>query len=393
MMRPRLLLTITSIFLFTFTMFGQDVESERAKKREIEEQIKLIDSQIKANNDKKQENLQTLRLTRKKIEARKELIRSIDNQIKSYDLSIKQKNNEIEQLNRRLDTLTSYYEKLIYNSYKVRDTKIWFLYLLSSKDISQGLRRWSYLKSISETAREQAARIRDTKYEIQIETEKLKSLRLASLDARKEREMEYTLLTKEEKSVNSTIARLNKKEKEMKKELNKKKKEVERLNRQIEQILAAATKKTKSENKPADVKLSKEFGENKGKLPRPVKGVVTEPFGQNYHPVFKNIKMPFNNGINISCDKDSKVKSVFNGVVKQILVMPGYNQCVLVQHGDYFTFYCKLKMVNVKSGDKISTGDIIGIVDTDEESGNGELHFQLWKGTQKQNPEHWLSKK
>ena len=79
--------------------------------------------------------------------------------------------------------------------------------------------------------------------------------------------------------------------------------------------------------------------------------------------------------------------------MKQILVMPGYNQCVLVQHGDYFTFYCKLKMVNVKSGDKISTGDIIGIVDTDEESGNGELHFQLWKGTQKQNPEHWLSKK
>ena len=83
MMRPRLLLTLTSIFLFTFTMFGQDVESERAKKREIEEQIKLIDSQIKANNDKKQENLQTLRLTRKKIEARKELILSIDNQIKS----------------------------------------------------------------------------------------------------------------------------------------------------------------------------------------------------------------------------------------------------------------------------------------------------------------------
>ena len=69
--------------------------------------------------------------------------------------------------------------------------------------------------------------------------------------------------------------------------------------------------------------------------------------------------------------------------------MPGYDQCVLVQHGEYFTFYCKLKRVYVKSGDKISTGDRIGEISLNED-GNAELHFQLWKGTDKQNPENWL---
>ena len=139
-----------------------------------------------------------------------------------------------------------------------------------------------------------------------------------------------------------------------------------------------------------DYALSAKFGENKGRLPWPVQnGVVIQKFGQTYHPVFKNLKMPYNNGINISSPAGSNATAVFDGVVKQVLVMPGYDQCVLVQHGEYFTFYCKLRQVFVKSGDKLSTGDRIGQISTNED-GNAELHFQLWKGTDKQNPETWL---
>ena len=141
----------------------------------------------------------------------------------------------------------------------------------------------------------------------------------------------------------------------------------------------------------ADYKLSGEFASNKGRLPWPVDGgVVVEKFGQHNHPVFKNIKMPYNNGVNISAPAGSRVKAVFDGVVKQILVIPGYNQCVLVQHGSYFTFYCKLKEVSVKAGQNVRTGGVIGVADV--EDGNSLLHFELWKGTEKQNPELWLRK-
>lgn len=68
--------------------------------------------------------------------------------------------------------------------------------------------------------------------------------------------------------------------------------------------------------------------------------------------------------------------------------MPGYNKCVLVQHGNYFSFYCKLGNVNVKVGDKVKTGDTIGTVDTLD--GSTQLHFEIWKGTTPQNPETWL---
>jgi murein DD-endopeptidase MepM/ murein hydrolase activator NlpD len=98
--------------------------------------------------------------------------------------------------------------------------------------------------------------------------------------------------------------------------------------------------------------------------------------------------MPFNNGVTVAVARNTPVRAVFDGVVSQIVVIPGYNQCVLVQHGSYFTFYCKLKSVSVKAGDKIKTGDIIGTVDTLD--GDTQLHFQIWKGTSPQNPESWL---
>ena len=115
---------------------------------------------------------------------------------------------------------------------------------------------------------------------------------------------------------------------------------------------------------------------------------MIESFGQHYHPVNKSVKLPFNNGVNIATANAAQVKAVFDGEVRQVIVMPGYNQCVLIQHGEYFTFYCKLGSVSVKAGDKVKTGQTIGKVDTI--AGETELHFQLWKGRAPQDPELWL---
>ena len=148
----------------------------------------------------------------------------------------------------------------------------------------------------------------------------------------------------------------------------------------------------KGDAKPQiDYKLASEFSRNKGRLPWPAAGPVVEGFGQRYHPVFTRLKMPFNNGIDVALSPGTAVSAVFDGVVKQIVVMPGYNICVLVQHGNYFSFYCKLQTADVKAGDKVKTGQRIGTVDTI--NGETRLHFQIWQGQSPQNPELWLRKK
>ena len=141
-------------------------------------------------------------------------------------------------------------------------------------------------------------------------------------------------------------------------------------------------------SKAVDYKLAAEFEANKGKLPWPADGPVVEKFGKHNHPVYTSITMPFNNGIGISLSPGTYVNSVFDGEVKRVIMMPGYNKCVLVQHGNYFSFYCKLGQVSVKAGDKVKTGQTIGQVDTID--GQAMLHLQIWKEKTPQNPEAWL---
>ena len=387
----RHLAVILTVMLATLSVSAQDISRQKERKKQIEEEINLIDKQLATNRDKRQESLNTLILTRRKLNARKELISQLDDDIRGYDMSIESTDRLIHRLNARLDTLMEYHAGLIRGAYKTRDTQVWLIYILSSKDISQGLRRWSYLKNISASVREQALQIEDTRAQLQTENLRLSELKARSVSTRQEREKEREILSEEERKMNNMVIQLSKEEKTMKKQLEQMQKEVERLNKEIERILAETVRQQQSDKgQSVDYALSAKFGENKGKLPWPVKGgIVIQKFGQTYHPVFKQLKMPYNNGINISAAAGSNASAVFDGVVKQILVMPGYDQCVLVQHGEYFTFYCKLRQVFVNRGDTVSTGDRIGQISLNDD-GNAELHFQLWKGTEKQNPENWL---
>ncbi len=390
----RVYLIFSLLMLSLFSLSAQNISKQTAQKKKIEEEIALIDVQLNTTQNQKHDNLQALALTQTKIEARRNLIEQIDKEIEGYNKSIAIKNQQIARLSARLDTLKYYYDKLILNSYKNRDSKVWFMYIMASDNLGQGLRRWSYLRNLSHSVQVQAMNIREVQLDLALENENLRKLKLESLSTKKQREKEYEELSNEEVAVTNTISRLSKQEKQMRSQLEKKKKEMERLNKEIEKILADAVREQKraGEKIAIDYELSAKFSDNKGKLPWPVKnGVIVEKFGQAYHPVFRNVKLPFNNGVNFSTTVGENAYCIFDGVVKQVLVMPGYNQCVLVQHGEYFTFYCKLKRVFVSAGDKLATGQEIGSIATSDD-GNAVFHFQLWKGTEKQNPEHWLRK-
>lgn len=65
---------------------------------------------------------------------------------------------------------------------------------------------------------------------------------------------------------------------------------------------------------------------------------------------------------------------------------------VLVQHGEYFTLYSNLQEVFVKSGDKVNTKQVLGLVQTNEDDGKTEVHLEIWKGSSKMDPEGWLAR-
>jgi septal ring factor EnvC (AmiA/AmiB activator) len=424
-MRPisRLAIYLNTLLLVIFLTGGdlhsqtKEIENQKEKIKQIEADISYLDNQILATQKKKKNTLDELVLIQRKVSNRKKLLAELDAQIKGQTREIAQIQKNISALGKRLDTLEHYYRNMVYNAYKHRDTRLWFMYILASENFDQGYRRWSYLKNYSKTINSQAEKIRELKEERSAELEKLEKIKADNILRQKARKKEYDKFAAEEKQQRAFAKSLDKKQSQYRSQLAKKRQEASRLAKEVERMIATeikrqqelarmAQKREQNSNQPqqqkdigrvefeeyaSNTKLSGSFSLNKGKLPFPVaQGVVVEQFGIHPHPTLKNVKLPFNNGINISTKPGSGVKAVFDGVVKQVIAIPGYNQCVLVQHGQYFTFYCKLAKVTVKVGDKVSTGETLGNLESG--GSTATLHFELWNGTTKQNPELWLKK-
>ena len=395
----RFLPIVLGLLLVGAAVSAQDTRRQESRKAQLEKEIAAINRQLKDNARSSSRALTDLALVRRKIAARQELIAESDREIRALDDSMKVRQREIDRLQARHDTLSLYYNRLVRGAYKNRDSRLWYMYILSSENIGQAVRRFGYLKGLSRNMSEQGKRIQETAAALEVEKERLAGLKEEAQVLRGQRQADVDALRGEEGESASLVARLEKDRRKYQNDLRKKNREVEALNREIAEIIRKATAKPKSSGKSTskggkttstavDETLSKNFAANKGRLPWPVEGTVIESYGQHYHPVYKNVKLPFNNGVTLAVARGAQAHAVFDGTVAQVVVIPGYNQCVLVQHGSYFTFYCKLKSVSVKAGEKVKTGQVLGTVDT--LSGEDQFHFQLWQERTPQNPENWL---
>ena len=395
----RFLPIVLGLLLLGAAASAQDTRRQESRKAQLEKEIAAINRQLRENSQAGSRALTDLALVRRKIAARQELIVESDREIQALDDSMKVKQKEIDRLQARHDTLSLYYNRLVRSAYKNRDSRVWYMYILSSESIGQAVRRFGYLRGLSRNMSEQARRIQEAAAALELEKERLADLKAQAQVLRSRRQADVDALRAEEGESASLVARLEKDRKKYQSELQKKNREVEALNREIAEIIRKATAKPKSSGKSSskggkttstavDEALSKNFASNKGRLPWPVEGTVVESYGQHYHPVYKNVKLPFNNGVTLAVSRGAQARAVFDGTVTKVALIQGFNQCVIVQHGSYFTLYCKLKTVGVKVGDKVTTGQVVGVVDTI--SGEDQFHFQLWKERTPQNPEDWL---
>lgn len=390
----RYIYMVVALLSVSMAASAQDTRAQEEKKARLEREIAIIDKQLAENASQSSSMLTDLSLIRKKISNRKALVSESDRVIRQYSDSIYLAQKEINRLQARVDTLTAHYSKLVLSAYKNRDSRIWYMYMFASDNLGQAFRRFGYFRNLSTQMKNEAKSIRTMQDELALKQERLALLKKDAEAVKAERQKELDNLRKDESKADSVVKKLQKDRKKYQSQLASKKKEINALNREIERLIANAMNKdgqktgSKKPKAPVDMKLDAEFSKNKGKLPWPADGPVVSRFGKHYHPVYKNLELPPNNGVDIALAKGEHVKAVFDGVVSQVLVMPGYNQCVLVQHGNYFTLYCKMKNIAVKAGDKVKTGQLIGDIDTI--NGQTQLHFEVWKGKDPQNPETWL---
>ncbi len=414
-------------------------EAQTSKKiKDLENQRKNALADIEVTNKLLQETktsttnlMGRLNLLIEQINSRKKVIDLLNEEISELDKELAEKEKNIKLLERELEYKRGNYASSLQKMQRNKKVQDQMLYILSAETFSQSYRRLRYLKEYATYQKLQAQEIILKQEELQKEKEALNKGKQEKLALLQNKEKERNTLQDEEKTKQTEVDGLKKKEKSLQAELDKKKKQAQALNRQIEKAIqeeieraereakkaaelqAAAEKKAKESGKtikPAEPErvaettggyamtreertLSSNFVNNKGALPFPIKGKykIVGRFGQQKHQELKYV-MTNNNGIDIQTSPGNDACAVFNGTVTSIFVVPGYNNSIIVQHGNYRTVYSNLKEVYVKTGSKVSTGQIIGKIFTDTEDGNVTiLHFELWKEKTKLNPEPWLN--
>lgn len=135
-----------------------------------------------------------------------------------------------------------------------------------------------------------------------------------------------------------------------------------------------------------NIELNENFIKNKGNLPWPVdKGVPILHFGRNVLPNKTQLDITC---VTIATDIGSNVKSVFDGVVSNIVFIEDM-QVVIIQHGKYFTTYSNLSSVQVQRGQNVKTGQVIGKAGANLD-GIGSIDFFINDEKNDIDPEKWL---
>ncbi len=140
---------------------------------------------------------------------------------------------------------------------------------------------------------------------------------------------------------------------------------------------------------PEIEKVSADFDNASGSLPWPVRnGVVSQKFGSLEDKDLKIVTT--NNGIDISVPASTPVRAVSGGKVVQIAFLPTFGNIVIVRHPkSYLTVYANLGQLSVAKDDLIKSQQLLG-VSGKMGDGRSVVHFEIWKGRVKQNPEKWL---
>jgi len=113
---------------------------------------------------------------------------------------------------------------------------------------------------------------------------------------------------------------------------------------------------------------------------------IASGFGYRIDPIYKTRKM--HAGMDFTAPTGTKVYATGDGVVEIVKVKRwGYGKHIVINHGfGYKTRYAHLSAFKVKRGQKVTRGQVIGLVGSTGKSTAPHLHYEVEKSGKKVNP-------
>lgn len=366
-------------------------ESIRKEKQETAQKIDRTKRQIKDNEAETRrelKNLQTIEGQMRERRADAARLRKDVDYLRAQNRSL---TDSIKANATRIEGLKASYAKSLRAIRRQRHLGSEAAFIFSAGTYSRARGRIRYLRELAAWQQEKSAEIQHATALLDARRERLDSLEgavRAGLDSITAIE---TGLREQKHRADAIVGSLKRQSKNLGKVLAEQEAQARKLDQELNRIIEEEARKSRT---PGDATPAQgaSFAQNKGKLPLPIdkKATVIASFGRHQHEDYAKVEVQ-NNGIDFETSPGASARCVFPGVVSMVIKMDGYNNVVLVRHGEYLTVYAGISKLNVHKGQQLAAGDLIGTIFSDPaDDGRTRLHFEVRHEIEKLDPAQWL---
>ena len=377
----------------------KDLELKRIS---LAKEINNIQKLINRSKDERKLVVENIENLNYKLDLQNEVIKITNNELNLISASIQNNQEAINRLKKSQKILKDQYAVMILRSYKTRSKTGKLMFVFSSANFQQALKRIQYFKQYSEYQNKQLQKIANNTEQLIIMGDNLSKEKNLQLKLISDNQNIKNNISQELSNKNNLLNFISKNQTKYVREIKLKQQKTAKIDKEIEKIIARAiaesNRKKNTSSKlfaltPEAKLLSNNFISNKGKLPWPVqKGYVSLKYGKQPHPIVKTATIQ-SNGIRIITASSQKARTIFNGTVYRIISSKNGSKTILIQHGNFFTVYKNLSNIYVNKGDEVFTKQEIGLIMTNKNSGQTILSFSLFKDNKTENPLFWIGKK
>lgn len=415
-MKRFLILFMVAVAVLPSVVVAQQRDQSRIKRERqaAERTIKETSRKINANKAETKKKQGALKKLHTEIKDKDREIVQLEASVAAIDASIAVASDSLAMLEGEYNRMRSAYVTALRKMQLSRNSMNPVAYVFSSGTVRQAINRVRYLRRFEQWRSRRSVEINESLLRINAARERLGGLyesRSASLGLLSQARSKLEI---EREETNRDVNRLKREGKSLEASLAKSQKKLRSLDAELDRLIAEQAKKRREQSagkqsgkkgtksaagkreitgiSDADRALSGSFESNRGRLLFPVAGryKITKGFGRQPHPELPHVETE-NSGIDIGVSGGTSARAIFNGTVSAIFRQPGFNTVVMVRHGSYISIYANLSSISVKTGDKVSTGQSIGVIGVDPDGGNNPvLHFELRKETAKLNPMQWV---
>ena len=391
-----LTITIFSLSFPSVPCFAQTederLETER-RLQALQEQLEQDRQRLSQTAQEEQISRETLTQLQREIALREELTRTYQLRVNQLSFTSDSLRISIEALERDIDELKEQYRRRATHAYKygrLHDLAL----ILSAESINQMLIRANYLHRFTNQRRQKLNEIEQAMKTLRARREELQAAMQRNEQLLAQAREEEQNLERLRRDRNRVLNNLTTQRSELEEEIRRKEAAVVQLADRIRQLTATASSRQRENlatNRAAAaeyIEMSGSFTQNQGKLPWPSEGVVTERFGTRVSPIYGTTTT--NPGILIATNPAAEVRSVFDGEVVLVDVMPEYGTIVSIAHGEYQTVYSNFSMVYINRGDRVRAGQVIGRAGTQAEPQRAAVFFAIFRNGQAIDPLPWL---